>query len=521
MWRRVFQKHAQRFARETHGAALLLTTICITVIFGVTAIAIDYGQALVLKGKLRNAADAAALVVGSRPNITQAQADTIAGAYIRANYPDLALGTMTNFSVQMTNTSVDVVVTANLATTFLKILGTDSMTVSVNSRSSRNQGRLELVLALDNTGSMCNPDCTERLDRLKEAAETLVNILFGDNETSEDVRIALVPFSAAVNLGNSALGRGWIDETGLSPLNSEDTDLSPTQPSLLQLFDAMVNVPWGGCVRARTGGLDVTDTPPDASIGDTLWVPYFAPDEQGPGNASSYFNDYIPDTGGERNPDRYIGQSLSQAQIDSGRGPNSNCVVRPVLPLTNVKSTITTAIQNMTARGSTVIPTGLSWAWRLISPGEPYTEGAPYTEPNVSKAIVLLTDGRNQVERGAPYYSWYSAYGFARSGHMGATDGSESRTVLNTKAETICSNIRADKDGDPTTEDIFVYTIAFRIDSGSETLDNETRAVLQNCATPAEKCPGEQCFYDSPAGSDLTQIFSKIAIGLNGLRISK
>jgi len=45
---------------------LLLATVFMLTLFSVVAVALDFGQAMVLKQKLHNAADAAALAVGSR-----------------------------------------------------------------------------------------------------------------------------------------------------------------------------------------------------------------------------------------------------------------------------------------------------------------------------------------------------------------------------------------------------------------------------------------------------------------------
>ncbi|TGT17906.1 hypothetical protein EN817_31760, partial [Mesorhizobium sp. M3A.F.Ca.ET.174.01.1.1] len=62
---------------------------------------------------------------------------------------------------------------------------------------------------------------------------------------------------------------------------------------------------WKGCVEARPGALNIADTPPDPSKPDTLFVPYFAPDDPDVakkpsaayGNsASGYNNSYLDDT---------------------------------------------------------------------------------------------------------------------------------------------------------------------------------------------------------------------------------
>ena len=157
----------------------------------------------------------------------------------------------------------------------------------------------------------------------------------------------------------------------------------------------------------------------------------------------------------------------------------------------------------MVATGNTVIPAGLAWGWRLISPAAPFTEGVAYDNEDVIKAIVLLTDGQNMVSGGMGTHnrSQYSAYGFAQSGHIGATNGSQAEAVLNNKTAALCSNIKA--------QDIRLYTITFQVSSGS------TQNLMRGCATePA-------MYYNSPSNQDLETIFQDIAKGLSNLRISK
>jgi Flp pilus assembly protein TadG len=505
---------ARRFQRDQRGAALLLATVFMLTLLSVVAVAIDFGQAMVLKQKLHNAADAAALAVGSRIDLTQAEANTLAQSFVKANYPDLALGTLTRFSVTPTADGYSVRVSASLPTTFLRVLGQQSLEITVGSEVTRDLRKLEVVLALDNTGSMATND---RIGKLKRAATSLVEILFDEADVSPHVKIGLVPFSGAVNLGPGALGKGWIDEIGASALNREDIVLTPLLPSLFQLLQSMTNMQWGGCVRARLGGHDLLDTPPSLASPETLFAPYFAPDEQG--NANTGANSYLNGPG--TLPVLYALQRLTPQQIANGNGPNFNCAERPIQPLTSDRQAIMNAIAAMQPRGSTVISEGLAWAWRVISPGLPYDQGAAYSDKTVTKVVILLSDGRNQVELGAPYYSFYSAYGFASKGHLGPVDGSQSRQVLNAKTAALCNNIKADKDGNPSTDDIYVYTIALEIDTGNAAIDAETKSLLEACATPASRCPGQQCFYDTPSSNDLDQVFSKIAIGLAGLRIAK
>lgn len=538
----------ERLLRDERGAVLPMFTVAIVSLLLVTAVGIDYGSALVVKQKLISAADAAALAVGTEPGLSDEEADAKGEAFIRAHYPNTDFGDLIDFDVVPTASQVDVTVTARIPTTFLRIAGIETIDVTVSSQVLRQQRDLEVVMVLDNTGSMsgCSGwQCTSKIEQLKTAAKKLVTVLFGDDATSEHVKVGLVPFSGAVNIGSDNSTSDWLDLAGASHLQVEDLDL-PADTTLLTLFDHIDNVSWGGCVRARItpGGtdLDLTDDPPTSA--DSRWVPYFAPDEPGngggPGQYSSagntdddyYYNDYLNDgsvpcsgcsfSERMRRIQRHVGKyanahvSSSNLGYNPALGPNFNCVPQSIQPLTNVKGTITTAIDGMQAAGSTVIPAGLSWGWKVVSPTEPYTEGVAYGEQRVAKAIILLTDGRNQVEGNIGHNdSFYSAYGYAAEGHLGSSDGSQTRSKLDEKTTALCNAIKTNKDDIADDQDIYIYTITFDVD------DAGTRTLMQNCATPPADCPGEACYFNSPSGADLEDAFESIALGLNKLRVAK
>jgi Flp pilus assembly protein TadG len=328
-----------RLKSDQRGAALLLFTVFLVPLLAVVAVGIDLSRFLLVKQRLINAADAAALAVGTQPNLSADEATAMAGAFIRAHYRDEGLSHLQSFSVTPTNNQVDVTVHARLETTFLKVLNVATLDVRVSTQVARAQRKLEVVLALDNTGSMCQPSCAAKFDKLKVAANELVDILFGTDIVSDTVKVGLVPFSGAVNIGTDKIGVGWLDEAGLSRLQAEDINL-PLGETLLGLVGRLLNVGWGGCVRARTDGYDLTDEPPNLAVGETLFVPYFAPDEPGSGDGPSggYTNDYVNDTlipgnnvAKQRNALKYIGALISNANLarNPPQGPNYNCVPRP------------------------------------------------------------------------------------------------------------------------------------------------------------------------------------------------
>jgi hypothetical protein len=70
-------------------------------------------------------------------------------------------------------------------------------------------------------------------------------------------------------------------------------------------------------------------------------------------------------------------------------------------------------IRNMKADGYTHVAEGVGWGLRVLSPGEPFTEGVSYDNNEITKAMVLLTDGENTFESENNHNgSTYTAYGF-------------------------------------------------------------------------------------------------------------
>ncbi len=514
---RRFLNRVKKLNGDQNGVVLILFTLMIVPILMVVAVAIDYGQTLVIKRQLAAAVDAAALAVAQMPSLTDAEATAKGESYIRAHYPDAAIGVLKGFSVVRNGDGVSVSATAEMDTTFLSFAGYDTLSVTVGGMATMKQTKMEVVMVLDNTGSMGEfAGGMKKIDALKSAASALVDILFQKDTESRYIKIGLVPFANTVNIGSGFRGSAIMDETVPTSLNSEQilNDIGNGYSSLFQAFDKLGKA-WGGCVRSRLGGNDLSDVAPSKATANTLFTPYFAPDEMDmdPSNArfmpnNSYLKDGIA-TGKYKN---YTFYRDSPQWAGWGAGPNYNCPTGPIQPLTNVKTIITTALGKMKAQGNTVIPEGLAWGWRVISPGIPFTEGVPYDDPETLKVIILLTDGRNDVGGGGngPYKSAFTSYGYADNGNMGSTSGSNAEATLNSKLTTLCQTIKADKDGDPKDQDIIMYTIGFGITAGS-TIDN----IMRGCATePAN-------FFNTPSAEDLQAAFQDIALGLSKLRLAR
>jgi hypothetical protein len=356
---------------------------------------------------------------------------------------------------------------------------------------------------LDNTGSMGGA----KIAALKVAAHTLVDTLFGGDAESPYARIGLVPFANAVNIGAGNRYAGWLDEAMPTPLNGEQVTDNGVTISAFRLFETL-NAQWAGCVRSRAEPYDVTDDPPDPLTPATLFTPYFVPDVADP-----LVRDYlvpIKDSSENEISERDFSHYKDRRDFQEA-APNNNCKEeRKVRELTNVKENIETDIEAMFAEGQTVIPEGIAWGWRVISPGLPFDSGAAYTDQETIKVVIVMTDGQNDVNQGNGVYgAKFSSYGFPRDGgHLGPADGSMANSTLDGKTAQVCANLKADKDGDPTDQDIILYTISFDVGANSH-----AAALMRDCASDPSK------YYNAPTTEDLEGVFKSIALGLSKLRV--
>jgi Flp pilus assembly protein TadG len=551
------------FARDPKGNVAMLFGLAAIPLLICIGAGIDYGRALIVQERMASAADAAGLAIGSWTGLTQAELKAKAQLYFDTNYKGTTMGTTSPLEVNFDGDNIKLSVKANVPTTFMRIANIDHLNMHAQSTITKKERNIDLVLVLDTTGSMASGG---KITALKSAAKQMVATLFDGNDTSSTLKIGVVPFAAAVNIGPDKVNSGWLDlntwtaaNATADPIPFEDlgqiTGISP-----LNLYangsgsNRLTNRNWAGCVRERSGGAgapyELTDDAPNAGTRTTLWAPYFAPDEPGaasPLSGSGYSNNYLCDdpakswssctgtaaygsgsnagtcvknvTGGAGSAFSCTNTSAASANCDNVRqcltnkyknksvsgtsvGPDFNCPPTAITAMTSTQATINTAIDALTPKGSTVIPAGLLWGWRVISPGAPFTEGSAYNDDKFVKAMVLLTDGENDVNEASNGInkSSYNAFGYAKNGHLGNTNGSNANATLDAKVLTVCSAIKA--------KDIRLYTIGFQVTSASQTL-------LQSCATKPDM------FYNSPNNSQLSAIFQDIAQGLSELRLAQ
>ncbi|MGH6947803.1 MAG: pilus assembly protein TadG-related protein, partial [Kiloniellales bacterium] len=197
---RRWRASAADFAASRRGAVAVIIGAAIIPLVAFVGLATDSARGYLVKAKLGQAVDAAALAGGR--SVFHSYRDDDINKYFTANFPVGFMGsTVDPLDISVTEDGEEVTVTASaeVPTTFLRVVNIDSMTVSATAVVERAIRGMELALVMDNTGSMRSGG---KMDAMKSAAADLIDILYGDRETVPDFWVSLVPYAAMVNMGN-------------------------------------------------------------------------------------------------------------------------------------------------------------------------------------------------------------------------------------------------------------------------------------------------------------------------------
>jgi Flp pilus assembly protein TadG len=494
------------------------------------------------------AADDRAAITGlsdSAKTARIAELETYAMVYLQKNYIKGEFRDKpTNFTVDLdiTGSGVKLDATVEFPMTFMSMVGINTMTLNADAEVRFAMKPIEMVMVMDTTGSMASDN---KMTGAKDAAKKLLDTLYGANSAaaprSEFIRTALVPFSGAVRLNTSAgsdFKLSWIDTTGVNPLSKLNYNAAAAPAEWNNHYawsklkkstgtTAAAFHTWNGCVEARLRGAaasgqdfnandaaPVPSSPSATGPNHTLFPAYFNPDVPSSSSGTNYGVDYISSSS-STNPNEYTGLTSTQksdtstaglrlkqenyrkydgrnigAESSSTSGPWSNCANAPIVPMTYDRTSIVSGINAMQPQGPTLIPEGLAWGWRVISPTEPFTDVsgsgaipaakiAPYNGPRWNKYMVLMTDGDNDLGPNSSNYNTttYSAYGFASesgtNNRFGTTSASGNEAAVDSEMTKICTKIKA--------EGIKLYVTSF----GSG-VSPETKGRLQTCSSGAD-----------------------------------
>lgn len=473
---RAFVQTARRFAGESRGGLAPFFAVSIIPLIAFIGLGTDTARGYILKSRLSYALDAAGLA-GGRVMYSSTRDSDIA-MYFNANFPPGYMHATVDgphFTVTPDNEKIELNASATIGTTFLRVLGIDTMTVSAATEVTRETDMLDVVLSMDLSGSMAQTiGGVPKIQSARDAANALVDVLFGANAQNSLLHIGLVPWNGKVNISTNGVAydsAATVQDTSVGPFvdpvtggsgkvwtlnNSEVPVLGSSKPPS----------GWKGCVYARYVNDGISNNDADTMEG------------------------ILPNVGGKAwiawEPVLPSSEPSSTGGTCWGCTP---CLQYGVTTLTDTKQTIVDAINALqTPGGHTDIPQGLDMAWQVLVSDAPYTEAVANPPGNRQRAIVIMTDGYNT-----------QAYGDAYKHAL-------TPSQLDDRLKQVADNIKA------TMPDIQIYAIQFG-DAPTAAQADLMRYVASD--------PKDRHYFYAPDGATLNSIFHQIANDLSELRLSK
>ena len=346
---RTFNDRIRKDERGTVGILFALAAVPAFVLFGgMTDLAYVNNQ----KAKVQAAIDAGTLAAMHKNNLTAAEARKVILNYLKSNFENDGRIELDYDSLQVSVTEpgrgqvkVHASIKAQVRTAFLGLIGIKRQDFTVTAEAKNGSAGLEVVMVLDNTGSMRG----SKIRELRRAAKKLVKILkdMSASTGASTVKVGLVPFTSYVTVGRKMWNADWLDTSNCHCSKSA----------------------WEGVVGYREPDYDIKDQEYDAYKVPAIhsyyvykwWKWYY-----------TYYT----------TPPKAIAP-LRELDDDGVKKLNKE-------------------IDGMKASGWTYIPAGLVWGWRVLSHKAPYTQGvddATANRKNIKKVIVLMTDGANTCKR--------------------------------------------------------------------------------------------------------------------------
>ncbi|MBL6946980.1 MAG: pilus assembly protein, partial [Rhodospirillales bacterium] len=193
----------RRLFGDRRGAVAVFVAFAIVPLIGFVGIGTDSARAFMVKSRLSSAVDAAGLA-GGRAFFADTRDEDIV-MFFNANFPAGYMGATVNgpnFTVDETAETIEVSAAATVPTAFMRLFGFENITVSATAEITRQMEMLDVVLAIDMSGSMTSSSGsgTSRITAARDAANILVDILFGNEGTKDLLQIGLVPWNGKVNI---------------------------------------------------------------------------------------------------------------------------------------------------------------------------------------------------------------------------------------------------------------------------------------------------------------------------------
>ena len=201
----------KRFRSDERGAFLVIFGIMAIVLVATAGAAVDFTSIEQARGRAQDALDSAAL--GLQPTIfksgvTEATIKASAQALVEERLDDAGISAPVEDAEIDTTGMLRLTASITVPMSFVSLVGVETITAHLVAQAiSGTSANLEVALVLDITGSMDG----SRISSLKTATKDLIDTIVQDVQTPTYSKVALIPYSQAVNVGsNAATVRGAV-----------------------------------------------------------------------------------------------------------------------------------------------------------------------------------------------------------------------------------------------------------------------------------------------------------------------
>lgn len=539
----IFTGFLSRLRTSQAGNTLAIVAAALLPLAAMVGSGLDISRGYLAQVRLQQACDAGVLagrkLMGTAGVLTPAVTAEVR-KYVHFNYPDSYMGSSlqeANIVPTLgTNDQINLSISTTVPTVLMTLFGRQTMAVAATCSGRNDYANIDIVLVLDNTGSMaCKPerdgtDCSNWIFGNGRSGQTMTvngkTVTYVAEETSGGVNIsrmqalrtalsnlqsqmatienqfnvaspgsrkrvrwAVVPFSQMVNAGfsrNSAGSTlysrqpGWFNTTGTyRSLQCNQNGCWFNGNNSVSHDSKWMNNSWDGCVEEQGTSNSITST------ASTI-----------PTNAFDMRYDTIPSSA----PTQWT--VADPAQV----GQSQYACPKSMLELQQLDATTFNNYfsfnSGFVANGGTYLDIGLLWAARLLSPTGNWASDNPATFNSfpISRYVIFMTDGFMDTGN-----TGYGAYAQEYSWRRVASDGNSTTSNTNHTARWLltCAAIK-------NMTNTKIYTVSFGAASGL-TPD------MISCSSGGQN---EYAFAAANA-SDLNDVFRDIGENIGSLRLTQ
>lgn len=418
----------QNLWRDQSGNTALVFGLAAIPLIALGGGIVDFAHRAQVRSEIQNAADTAAIAAARIVQLGQVERDPDAEAInakaqeAARNILDAALAKFggseaANVNVEMDGEVINISADLNVDTSFLGVVGINELKAKAMTEVNLPDPiRVEVAMVLDYSGSMRDAG---KYQRMTAAARNFIGKVERDRASTS--QIGIVPFSEYVYAPMAASDVRDSDSWG----NDDDEH---------RRDDGGGWGGWGGgstavCLLNRDYPYSTTDETPSSGLPASQW----------PEGDSDRCGDYA----------------------------DANLRVRD---LTDDFDGLRTALSSMEPVGLTNISLATEIGWHMLTPARPFETARDFSDENVQKIIILLTDGMQTVPA------------------MGPSGDVSTEAADETTAE-LCENAKS--------AGVRIFSIAYDVD------DPSVEGLLQGCAS------GPGSYFDARV-SEISNVFEEI-----------